>query len=308
VVALGGNAILQPKQRGTFEEQCANLDVACGALAALVQEGHRLIITHGNGPQVGNILLQNEEAAGILPVMPLDACGAESQGLIGYMIQQSLQEHLQALGLPGRVVSILTRVEVDAADPAFTAPSKPIGPFYTPESAQRLMTERKYHCIEDAGRGWRRVVPSPQPKAVVERTAVATLLEDGFVVVAAGGGGIPVVRDDGGKLRGVEAVIDKDLAAERLARDVRADLLMILTDVERVCLNYRMPDQRMLDRVTVAEARRYQQEGHFRAGSMGPKVEAAVRFVEASGTRAVIGPLQGAARALRGETGTEIIP
>lgn len=307
VVAFGGNAILQTKQRGTFEEQYSNVEAACGTIVDLVRDGHRVVVTHGNGPQVGNILLQNEEASGLTPSMPLDACGAESQGLIGYMIQQGLGNRFSDAGMPVEVVTLLTQVEVDPSDPAFSNPTKPIGPFYTAEKARRLMDEGRYQLKEDAGRGWRRVVPSPEPRAIVEREAIKRLLDQGCVVIASGGGGIPVVRDENGKFRGVEAVIDKDLAAERLAQDINADLLMVLTDVERVYINYGQPGQAAIERMTAAEGRRYQAEGHFRAGSMGPKVEAALRFVESGRGKALIGSLGAVHQALKGESGTWVV-
>lgn len=308
VVALGGNAIAGPKGAGTFAEQYAQVNAACVAIAGLVQAGHRIVVTHGNGPQVGNILLQNERCRDLTPPMPLDACGAQSQGLLGYMFQQALRNHLRELGLAVEVVTLITQTEVDPTDPAFSNPTKPIGPFYTEEQARALMTEEGLVFKEDAGRGWRRVVPSPEPRGIVEREAIRRFLAEGWIVVACGGGGVPVVRTPEGRLVGVEAVIDKDLAAERLAQDIGADRLLILTDVDRVYLNYGRPDQTPLDRMTVAEGRRYQREGHFKAGSMGPKVEAALRFVESGQGTAVIGPLSHPLQALSGEVGTCVVP
>ncbi len=308
VVALGGNAILQRGQRGTFEEQLQNVQQACEQLAQMVLSGKwRLVITHGNGPQVGNILLQQEAAKEIVPPMPMDACGAQTQGLIGYMIQQTLHNVLDKAGrgdIP--VATVVTQVLVDKGDPAFQNPTKPVGPFYTEEEARRLRIEKGWHIVEDAGRGWRRVVPSPDPKAIIEAEAVRALVEKGVIVVASGGGGIPVVREDG-RLRGVEAVIDKDLAGERLAAEVGADVFLILTDVEKVMLNYGKPDQKPLDRMTTSEARRYLAEGHFKKGSMEPKVRAAVRFVEAGGERAAIGHLFQAVEVLEGKAGTQVV-
>lgn len=307
VVALGGNAILQPKQQGTIGEQLENVEKTCSQLAELVAQGNEVIVTHGNGPQVGNILLQNEEAyraAGIQP-MPLDVCGAESQGLIGYMIQRSLRNELARRGIEKDVVSLVTQVLVDKDDPAFSNPTKPIGPFYTQARAERVAAQRGYVMKEDANRGWRRVVPSPDPKSIVERAAIRRLVEAGCVVISSGGGGIPVTLDSGGTLAGIEAVIDKDLAGQRLATDLSARFFLILTDVARVALDYGRPTQRFLDRATLEEIRVYQAQGHFRPGSMGPKVEAAVRFVRHGGEEAIITSLDLAVEAFRG-SGTHI--
>jgi carbamate kinase len=307
VVALGGNAILQPGQRGTFEEQMANVRTTCEQLAEMVVSGrYKLVITHGNGPQVGNILLQNELAKEVAAPMPLDVCGAESQGLIGYMIQQTLHNVLAERGRSSiPIATIVTQVVVDKDDPAFRNPTKPVGPFYSEEEAKRLAAEKGYAVKEDAGRGWRRVVPSPDPKAIVEREAIRTLLKNHTIVIASGGGGIPVIREDG-QLVGVEAVIDKDLAGERLAVDVGAETFLILTDVEQVKLYYKTPKERPLSRMTLEEAKRYHAEGHFAPGSMEPKVRAAIRFIEAGGRRAIITSLGKALEALEGRAGTTI--
>ncbi|MFH1609549.1 MAG: carbamate kinase [Candidatus Bipolaricaulota bacterium] len=309
VVALGGNAILQVGQKGTFEEQFGNVYRTVEQLAAMVLSGKwRLVVTHGNGPQVGNILLQHDAAKNIVPPMPMDVCGAESQGFIGYMIQQAFHNILARHGrgdVP--VATVVTQVLVDAADPAFQNPTKPVGAFYAEAEAKRLRDEKGWHVVDDAGRGWRRVVPSPDPKAIVEREAICTLLENKTIVIASGGGGIPVIEKDGA-LQGVEAVIDKDLAGERLAEDVRADLFLILTDVDRVRLNYKKPGEKALERMTVEEAKRYAAEGHFAKGSMEPKVWAAVRFVEAGRERAVISSLAQALEAVEGRAGTQVVP
>ncbi|HIP99039.1 TPA: carbamate kinase [Candidatus Bipolaricaulota bacterium] len=308
VVALGGNAILRRGQKGTFEEQLENVYHTAQQLAEMVLSGQwRIVITHGNGPQVGNILLQQEAAKHVVPPMPMDVCGAESQGLIGYMIQQSLRNILAEKGrgdIP--IATVVTQVLVDKSDPAFQNPTKPVGPFYTEEEAKRLRVEKGWHVVEDAGRGWRRVVPSPDPKAIVEREAIRMLVENRAIVIASGGGGIPVIQEDKG-LKGVEAVIDKDLAGERLAEDVKANVFLILTDVNRVKLNYGKPDERPIDRMTVEEGKRYMAEGHFAKGSMEPKVKAAIRFVEAGGERAVIASLDQAVAALAGEAGTQVV-
>lgn len=309
VVALGGNAILQPGQKGTFEEQYANVVKTVEQLAALVLSGKwRLVVTHGNGPQVGNILLQHDAAKEVVPPMPMDVCGAESQGFIGYMIQQAFHNVLAREGradIP--VATVVTQVLVDKTDPAFATPSKPVGPFYSAEEAKRLQAQHGWRVVEDAGRGWRRVVPSPDPKAIVEREAIRLLVEKGAIVIASGGGGIPVIKEDG-SYRGVEAVIDKDLAGERLAQDVGAAVFLILTDVDQVRLNYKRPGEKALPRMTVAEAKGYAQEGHFAKGSMEPKVKAAARFVEAGGERAVIASLSQAVAAVEGHAGTQVVP
>jgi carbamate kinase len=307
VVALGGNAILQPGQRGTFDEQMANVHVTCEQLAHMVESGkYRIVVTHGNGPQVGNILLQNETAKDVAAPMPLFVCGAESQGLIGLMIQQKLGNLLAARGrgdIP--IVTIVTQVVVDEQDPAFVHPTKPVGPFYSEADAKALEAEKGYNVREDAGRGWRRVVASPDPIEIHEKAAIRQLVEARAIVIASGGGGIPVVRENGG-LRGVDAVIDKDLAGERLAVDVGASILMILTDVDSVRLHYRKPEERALSKINVSEAKQYHAEGHFAKGSMEPKVRAAVRFIEAGGEKAIITSLGKAFDALEGNAGTTI--
>ncbi len=307
VVALGGNAILQPGQRGTFEEQMHNVWMTCEQLVRMVQSGqYKIVVTHGNGPQVGNILLQNEASRDVAEPMPLFICGAESQGLIGFMIQQNLGNLLAAHGkgdVP--IATVVTQVVVGKDDPAFTNPSKPVGPFYGEEEARGLETEKGYDVREDAGRGWRRVVPSPDPIEIAEKASIRQLVEGRVIVIASGGGGIPVVREDGG-LKGVDAVIDKDLAGERLAVDVNASIFMVLTDVDSVCLHYKTPDEQAIPRMTVDEAKRYQAEGQFAKGSMEPKVRAAIRFIEGGGERAIITSLGKAYDALEGNAGTTI--
>ena len=307
VIALGGNAILQPGQAGTFEEQLFNVDHSARGIARLVVDGYSVVITHGNGPQVGNILIQNEVAAAVTPPMPMDVCGAESQGQIGYMFEQCLINQLRRLRQEVPVCSLLTETIVDFSDPAFAKPSKPVGPFYSEERAKELALESGFVMREDAGRGWRRVVPSPDPRELVQAPVIADLARQGVLVICNGGGGIPVVRDRKGALCGVEAVIDKDLGAERLAVSVAADVLLILTDVEHVYINYKTAKQRALDKVNVDEMVHYQAEGHFKAGSMGPKVEACVRFAGSGGV-GIIANLLDVDRSLRGETGTWIMP
>jgi carbamate kinase len=307
VIALGGNAILQPGQEGRFEEQMANVHATCEQLARMVESGrYKIVVTHGNGPQVGNILLQNETAKAVAAPMPLFVCGAKSQGLIGFMIQQNLGNLLAQQGRAGiPVATVVTQVVVDEKDPAFRNPTKPVGPFYGEAEAQSLRSEKGYDVKEDAGRGWRRVVPSPDPIEIYEKEAIRQLVDARAIVIASGGGGIPVIKD-GSILRGVDAVIDKDLAGERLAADVEASIFMILTDVDQVKLNYKTPQETGVDRMTVAEAERYLEQGHFAKGSMEPKVRAAVRFVEGGGERAIITSLHKAVAALDGSAGTTI--
>lgn len=307
VVALGGNAILQPGQKGTFEEQMENVHVTCEQLAQMVISGkYKIVVTHGNGPQVGNLLLQNEAGKDVAAPMPLFVCGAESQGLIGFMMQQNLGNLLAEKGKGGiPIATVVTQVVVDKSDPAFTNPTKPVGPFYSAEEAKALETEKGYNVREDAGRGWRRVVPSPDPIEINEKEAIRQLVEARSIVIASGGGGIPVVRENG-RLQGVDAVIDKDLAGERLAADVGASIFMVLTDVEQVMLNYKTPEEKGLSSITVAEAKAYAADGHFAKGSMEPKVRAAIRFIESGGEKAVITSLNRAVDALEGKAGTTI--
>lgn len=308
VIAIGGNSLIKDKQHQTVPDQFAATDETCGHIAGIVQRRWKVVITHGNGPQVGFILLRSELASDVLHTVPLDSCGADTQGALGYMIQQLLGNRLREVGADIPVTTVVTQVVVDEDDPAFENPTKPIGPFYDEEKARLHEQERGWTVVEDAGRGWRRVVPSPIPREIVEVEAIKTLLQAGFVVIGVGGGGIPVVRDPGGDLRGVEAVIDKDYASGLLATGIEADLLLISTAVEKVYLNYGQPSQKALDQMTVAEAKRYLDEGHFPVGSMGPKIEAVIQFLERGGQEALITSPENLARALRGETGTRIIP
>lgn len=305
VVALGGNAILQPGQAGTDKEQIENVYKTCRQIALMIKEGYKVVITHGNGPQVGNILIQNGAGADKVPAMPLDICGAESQGLIGYMMQQQLTNILTGMNIRIPVVTLVTQMVVNKDDPAFQKPTKPVGPFYSKEYAENAVRDKGEHWIEDAGRGWRKVVPSPNPIRIVEIDSIMDLVNKGCIVIANGGGGIPVVEENG-SYKGVEAVIDKDFGGERLAFNVKADTFMILTDVPKVYINYNKPEQTALDEVTVEEVEKYQKEGHFKAGSMGPKVEACRRFIVNGGRRAVITSLDTAIEALEGKAGTRI--
>jgi len=306
VIALGGNAMLQPGQDGDFDEQMENIDSATKQIAELIAEGHQIVVTHGNGPQVGALLIQQEAGRDRVPPMPLDVCGAKSQGQIGYMLQQSMGKVLARHSIDKPVVTLVTQMVVSPDDPGFANPTKPVGPFYDADYAQRRMAATGEHWIEDAGRGWRRVVPSPDPIRIVERSAITSLIQTGAVVIANGGGGIPVVEKNG-SYEGVEAVIDKDLGSECLARDVNADILLILTDVSHVALYYRTPHQVDLHTVEFDDLIRYQEEGHFKAGSMGPKIEACRRFIEHGGEAAIIAQLNQAVEAIHGSTGTRIV-
>ncbi len=307
LVSLGGNAILKHGQKGTAEEQALNVQNTAKHLAALLRRGERIAITHGNGPQVGNILLQNEIAKKTLPPMPLDVCGAESQGMIGYMLQRALRSELESGGPKVPVATIVSQTLVDAKDPAFKNPTKPVGPFYTAEEAQQLRESKGWHIISDSGRGYRRVVPSPIPLDILEKETIIRLFESGTVVISVGGGGVPVMRDRGGKIRGIEAVLDKDRTAALLAKTLGVETLLILTDVEKVFINYGKPDQRALDRMTVQECRKFLKEGQFPSGSMGPKIESAVSFLsDRVGKRVSIASLEMAEEALQGTAGTTI--
>ena len=306
VIALGGNALQSKHSAPTAEAQLEVVKQTCEHIAALSAAGYELAIVHGNGPQVGRIVLASETAKDVVPPMPFDVCGAMSQGYIGYHLQQALCYALKKRNLNIPVVSLLTQMVVERDDPAFRAPTKPIGAFYSKEEADALAAERGYEMREDAGRGWRRVVPSPLPRRIVEIREVKSLW-DNTIVVTCGGGGIPVVENPDGTLEGVAAVIDKDYAAELLAEQVNADLLMILTEVEKVAIHWGTPQQQDLDRMSVAEAARYVDEGHFAAGSMLPKVQAAMKFVRADpGKKAIITSLDKAIDALQGKTGTAI--
>lgn len=308
VVALGGNAILQKGDKGTAMDQRRNIEKTAVQLANLVQKGYKLIITHGNGPQVGNILIQNEAARSKVPEMPMDICGAQSQGMIGYMLQMYMQNALNKRNLQIPVSTLITQTLVDKDDPAFCNPTKPVGPFYCESKSQERVRNYGETWIEDAGRGWRRVVPSPEPKYIIETPSIKALVEQGHAVICSGGGGIPVIVGQDGCLQGVEAVIEKDLSAERLATSLGADSLLILTNVNGVALDYTASGQVWLGRVKIPELLGYLAEGHFLEGSMGPKVRAIIRFIQHGGKYAVIASLDRAEEAVRGETGTILTP
>lgn len=306
VVAIGGNSLAR-SGRFDIDTQRAALRETAAHVAGFVTGGWGIVLTHGNGPQVGLNLLRNEMAAAVVPPAPLDVLGAETQGAIGYLVQQAFAEEFRRRGIGKAVITVVTQVIVDAADPAFADPTKFIGPAYTKEEAARYARDRGWAVAEDVGQGWRRVVPSPLPRGIVELRAIRSLVTRGIVVIAAGGGGIPVVRDHDGSLRGVEAVIDKDRVASLLARDLGAARLVISTAVEKVALHYRSPGERPLDRLTVREAREYLAEGHFPPGSMGPKIQAAVEFLEGGGREVIITAPEALTRAMEGRAGTRII-
>ncbi len=305
VIALGGNAMTAPDGRARPEDQIAAVTRAAGPIADVVATGAEVVLTHGNGPQVGNLLVKNELAATVVPPVPLDWCGAQTQGTIGAILLAAVAPALAARGVPRPMAALVTRTRVDPADANFAAPSKPIGRFL-PEAQARVMIEHGQVWQDRGERGWRRVVASPEPVEILDAAPVVALLERGFLVVAAGGGGIPVVREDDGTIRGVEAVIDKDLSAALLGRAVGAEVLVIATDVPGVSVRYGTPAEERIGLVDVRSLRRWQAEGHFVSGSMGPKVEAACRFVESGGDRAVITSLDTIAEATAGRVGTVV--
>ena len=308
VVAFGGNALLRPEDRGTQEEQIARAKQAARWLAEIVRHGYRLIVVHGNGPQVGNILIQAEEASTKIPPQSLDVCVAQTEGSIGFMLQQAIRNRLESIGIAGaEVATILTEVEVDPNDVAFKRPTKPIGPFFTRYRAEALERDLGWTMREDAGRGWRHVVPSPRPLRILNINTIARMLESASVVVAAGGGGVPVVKGRDGQWRGIEAVIDKDFASALVAAELNADLFIILTGVAKVALDFGKATQRFVDRLTVAEAEKHLAEGQFPAGSMGPKIEAAIQFVRARKRQVLITDVDVLREALEGKDGTVVV-
>jgi carbamate kinase len=307
VVAFGGNALLRPEDRGTHEEQVARAKQAARWIAELATRDYRLLVVHGNGPQVGNILIQAEEASTKVPPQSLDVAVAQTEGSMGFLLQQAIRNRLESIGSAAQVATVLTEVQVDPNDPAFKRPTKPIGPFFTRYRAEALERDLGWTMREDAGRGWRHVVPSPRPLRILNIDAVAHMFEWANVVIAAGGGGIPVVRGRDGQWRGIEAVIDKDYASSLLAAQLKADLYVILTGVPGVSLDFGKPSARALDRMTVADAEKYLREGQFPAGSMGPKVEAAVQFVRGGGGEVIITDVEHLREAVEGREGTRIV-
>ncbi len=304
VVAVGGNALLRENQRGKIEEQTANVDECTAELVKIIENGYQLLLTHGNGPQVGLIMLRDSYEGAKIPPMPLYIYNAESQGQIGFQLMNSLSNRLVAKGINDAVTTVLTRVIVDENDPNFQNPTKPVGPFYGIEEITILANALNFKFVEDSGRGYRKVVSSPAPVEIVEFDIINAILKTGRSVIAAGGGGIPVVKTENGQLKGVDAVIDKDLSTALLAKQVNADVLMILTGVEQVAINFGKPDMQKLARISIEEAKKYYDEGHFPAGSMGPKMLAAIDFVEKTGKEAIITTLEKVTDALDGITGT----
>ncbi len=308
VVAVGGNSLITDAQHRSVPDQYAAAAESMHHIVDMLEQGWNVVVTHGNGPQVGFILRRSELARHELHEVPLDSCGADTQGAIGYMFQRALHNEFKRRGLRRQAATVVTQTLVDRSDPAFERPSKPIGSFMDEAEARLKMSDEGWSMVEDSGRGWRRVVASPRPQAILEQDAIEALVASGVVVIAVGGGGIPVMETDNGDLTGVEAVIDKDYASALLASDLRADVFVISTAVEKVALNYNKPDQRWLDRLTLAEAKQYLAEGHFHKGSMGPKIEAIVSYLERGGQLAVITNPENLGRAVAGETGTRIVP
>jgi carbamate kinase len=308
LVAFGGNALLRPEDRGTQEEQIARAKQAARWLAEIVRADYKLVVVHGNGPQVGNILIQAEEASTKIPPQSLDVAVAQTEGSIGFMLQQAIRNRLESIGLTGDVTTVLTEVEVDPNDIAFKRPTKPIGPFFTRYRAEALERDLGWTMREDSGRGWRHVVPSPRPLHILNVKTIGHMLDTAAVVIAAGGGGVPVVRGRDGQWRGIEAVIDKDFASSLLGAELRVDVFIILTNVPQVALDFGKPTQRTVEKLTVAEAEKHLRDGQFPPGSMGPKIEAAVQFVRATGKTVMITDVEHVREALTGNGGTMILP
>ncbi|MEK6973221.1 MAG: carbamate kinase [archaeon] len=310
VLALGGNALIRKGQYGTVYEQFANTRAAAEGIIPLIKKGYKLAITHGNGPQVGNIMIRTEAALDKAYYIPLGVAVAESEGEIGYMIEQTLQNKLKQQGIKRKVVCLLTQVVCDKNDLNVINPSKPIGPFYTKEQVEKIKSKEnteKMVFIEDSGRGFRRVVPSPIPKDIVEKETIKKLVDSNIIPVVCGGGGMPVYYEKDGRLEGIDGVVDKDRASALLASQIKADQLIILTGVEKVCLNFNTPQQKQLDKITLNEAKDYLKQGHFPAGSMGPKIEAAVDFLEKGGKQVIITSIDKLMQAVEGNAGTHIV-
>lgn len=306
VVALGGNAITQKDEEGNIYQQFSNTRRSMEGILELIEMGHRLLITHGNGPQIGNEMIRVELSARVVPRLPLGVLVGDTQGGMGYMLEQCLLNILHDRGIKREIACIVTQMLVDKHDPALKNPSKFVGPFYEKEKVEELVQTHGWIIKEDPGRGWRRVVPSPVPQEIIAKKSIQLLIENDVVVIAAGGGGIPVYMENNGWLEGLDAVIDKDLASAVLGNGVGAEELVILTGVERVALNYGKPNQTFLDKLTIAEARKYLAEGHFPSGSMGPKMQAAINFLEGGGRRVIITSIEKSAAAAHGRAGTVI--
>lgn len=308
VVAVGGNSLILDKDHQTVADQ---YDAACKTMvhvADMIEQGYNVVLTHGNGPQVGFILLRSEIARSQIHDVPLDSCGADTQGAIGYNFQMALGNEFKKRNINKPVVTVVTQVLVDKNDKSFKNPSKPIGSFYSEEEAKERIAKDKWEMVEDAGRGWRRVVASPLPLEIIEENAIKALTEKGFCVVAVGGGGIPVVKDENGMLKGAAAVIDKDFASSLLASNINADVFIVSTAVEKACLNFGKPNQKSLDKVTVGELEKYCEEGHFKPGSMLPKCQAIIKFIKNGGKHAIITNPENLAKAVKGEAGTHVYP
>lgn len=306
VVALGGNSITRAGQRGSIEEQYSNLQQTGDQLSELLASGNRIVITHGNGPQVGNLLLASELAKDAVPPLPLNICGAATQGYMGYMLQNTLANYLRGAGLKHNITTVVTQVVVDGNDPAFKNPTKPIGPFYNSSEAERLRGEKGWVMVEDSGRGYRRLVPSPKPVTIQQARIIRSMLNAGEVVIAVGGGGIPGIRRKDRSIQSVEAVIDKDYASSRLAIEIGADVLLILTAVEKVFRDFGLPSQKGLDHLNLAEANELLREGQFGIGSMEPKIQAALDFLQERDGEVIITLPEKVSKALQGKTGTRI--
>lgn len=306
LVSLGGNAILKHTDKGTAEEQLSNTAKTSQILVNMLKEDYHIVLTHGNGPQVGDILLAYDNSKDILPPMPLDVCVAQTQGMIGFMLQISLENILIKENMQKSIVTILTQTIIHKDDPQLNKPSKPIGPFYNAKEADKLRENHDWVIVDDSGRGYRRVVPSPLPVGFVEESSIKTLYDEDKFVIACGGGGIPVMKNENGVYEGVEAVVDKDHTSALLASKIGAEVLLILTDVEKVSLNYGKPNQKNLDRLNIEEARKYLKQGHFPSGTMGPKIESTIDFIENGGKKAVITSIENSIKALNGHAGTTI--
>ncbi len=308
IIAIGGNALIKSGEEGSIKQQFANARQTCSNLMDLVEMGYDIVLTHGNGPQVGNALLRHERSRDVIPPYPLGICVAETVGFMGYMLQQTMQNTVKNYGLKKDTVTVITQVVVDKNDDSFTNPSKPIGQFFTKDQIDLKVENYHWNVMEDSGRGWRRVVPSPKPIRIVEKDTIGHLLDKGKIVIACGGGGLPVIELDDGSLDGVEAVIDKDYSSSKLAQQLGIDEFIILTDVDKVALNYGKPDVKLLDELTLEQAKQHLAHGQFPPGSMGPKIEAAIEFLENGGKRVIITSHGSLMDAVRGDAGTQITP
>lgn len=308
IIAIGGNALMKAGEKGTITQQFANSRETCDKLIQLVEMGYKIVITHGNGPQVGFALRRHENSKESVPPSPLGVCVAETVGSMGYMLQQTMQNTVKRKGLKADTVTIITQVVVAKDDPSMLSPTKPIGQFFSKEDIDMKVAEENWNIVEDSGRGWRRVVPSPKPIRIVEKDTIGQMLEKGKIIIACGGGGLPVIEQEDGSLDGIEAVIDKDYASSKLAQQLGLDEFIILTSVDKVSLNFGKPDEVRLDKMTVAEARQYYAEGQFPPGSMGPKIDAAIEFLENGGKKVTITSHDTLVEAINGEAGTVILP